>query len=269
MIKKLTIYVTLVLCVTSVFAQQKDVSNNQAAKLLIQKVVTKTGNYDLLKKLKDVEFDYTFYSPQYDKKDISKERYIFDGEVSWGSYETHDVYVMPGKKEKVIQFYDGKNSTVMTLGEESITDQKVLRSAAFLRKANFYWFAMMPKLLDNGITYEQLDDRTHNTIRYKIVKIGFNQGVGEVQDDFILYINPETFLIDRFLFTVKGSGLGILLMEAQYETVNGYTFMANRKVIAGANWEDSVKGHLLFEQMTDNVKFNNGFIKEMLQKNMK
>ncbi len=267
--KKLIVYTMLILSAAHLFAQHNGASNDQTAKELIQKVVAKTGNYDLLKQLKDVEFEYTFYNPKSDKKDVSTERYIFDGEASWGSYATHDVYVMPDKKEKVTQYYDGKDKAMMTLGGENITDPKVLRSVAFLRKANFYWFTMMPKLLDNGIIYEQLPDRNHNDITYKIVKMGFNKGIGEVQDDFILYINPKTFLIDRFLFTVKGSGLGTLLMEAQYETVNGYTFMANRKVIAGVNWEDSVKGNLLFEQKSNNVKFNNGFTKEMLQQNIK
>ncbi len=259
--KKITFYIIAMVCVHVGMAQQ----NSQTAKALIEKVVAKTGNYDLLKQLKDVEFEYTFYSPKSGKKDVSVERYIFDGEVSWGRYKTHDVYVMPNKTETVTQFYNGKNDTKMIVGKENITDPKVLNKTTFLRKANFYWFTMMPKLLDDGIIYKQLPDRKHNNIQYKIVKIGFNQGVGEVQDDFILYINPKTNLIDRFLFTVKGSGLGILRMETTYETVNGYTFMAHRKVISGANWEDSNTGALLFEQTTTNVKFTNGFTKDKLQ----
>lgn len=133
----------------------------------------------------------------------------------------------------------------------------------FSRKANYYWFTMMPKLLDTGLIYKQLPNRTYNKIDYKIVKIGFEKGVGEIQDDFILYINPTTFLVDRFLFTVKGSSLGVSLMEIEYETVNGYTFMAKRKVIP-ADWDGNIKGKILYEQTTANVKFNNGFKRELL-----
>ncbi|WP_160114672.1 DUF6503 family protein [Aquimarina sp. AU474] len=262
--KKITFYITIVLGINSVIAQQIDTKNSPVAKGLIHKVVAKTGNYDLLKKLKDVAFEYTFYSTKTNKKDVSTERYIFDGEVSWGNYKTHQYFVFPNTTETVTQFYDGSTQTNVTLGDKNITDLKVLKSANFLRKANFYWFTMMPKLLDQGIVYELLPNRTHNRINYKIVKIGFNKGVGEVQDEFILYINPKTFLIDRFLFTVKGFIPGVLLMEAEYKTVNGYTFMAKRKVISGAQWDGSITGDVLFEQTSTNVKFTNGFTKEIL-----
>ncbi len=264
LMRKTTIYIAMILCANVLFAQQKETKNSIAAKALIKKVVAKTGNYDLLKSLKDVAFEYTFYSTKTNKKDISVERYIFDGEVSWGQYKTHQYFVFPNTTETVTQFYDGSGQTTVKLGNKNVTDLKVLKSTTFLRKANFYWFTMMPKLLDEGITYELLPNRTHNTIKYNVVKIGFNQGVGEVQDDFILYINPKTFLVDRFLFTVKGFIPGVLLMEAEYDTVNGYTFMAKRKVISGAQWDGSITGDVLFEQTSTNVRFTNGFTKDTL-----
>lgn len=255
--------------ITSITIAQKSVkSNSNSAKEIIKKVVTKTGSYELLKQLKDVQFDYTFHSPKNNKNDISVERYIFKNEVSWGNYQRHEVFVFPTEKESVIQFYDGNTTAKLMLGKTAINNPKTLQSVIFLRKANFYWFTMIPKLLDEGIVYEQLENRIHKGINYKIVKIGFEKGVGEVQDDFILYINPKTFLIDQFIFTVKGSGLGISMMEVEYETVQGYTFMAKRKVISGAEWDGSVLGDVLFTQTTENVRFNNGFTKKYLVENM-
>ncbi len=258
-------YIITCILVNITFAQKKEVSSSNSAKALIEKMVSITGNYELLKKLKDVEFDYTFYSPATKKSDISVERYIFDGEVSWGQYKTHNVFVLPKEEGTVTQYYESTGNSWITVGNTKITDTRTLRSSDFLRKANYYWFTMMPKLLDKGIVYTQLPDRVHNKVKYKIVKIGFEKGVGDVQDDFILYINPTTFLVDRFLFTVKGSALGISLMEIEYETANGYTFMAKRKVIP-ADWDGKIKGKVLYEQTTTNVKFNNGFRKELLAK---
>ena len=218
---KLKIYITGIACLLAniTFAQKKEISSSDSAKALIEKMVTKTGSYELLKKLKDVEFTYDFYSPRTKKSDISIERYIFNREVSWGQYKTHNVFVLPKEKGIVTQYYESTGNSWIALENAKMTDKRALLSSDFLRKANYYWFTMMPKLLDKGIVYTQLPDRVHNRINYNIVKIGFEQGVGDVQDDFILYINPTTFLVDRFLFTVKGSALGISLMEIEYETV--------------------------------------------------
>ncbi|PKV51417.1 hypothetical protein ATE84_3502 [Aquimarina sp. MAR_2010_214] len=264
---KLKIRMICIACilVNMTFAQNVKLSNSDSAKALIEKMVSKTGNYELLKKLKDVEFTYDFYNPETKKSDISIERYIFSGEVSWGQYKAHKLLVLPKEEGIVTQYYESDGDSWLSLNNNRLTDQRIVSSSIFLRKANYYWFTMMPKLLDAGVIYKKLQNRTYNKIDYNIVKIGFEKGVGEVQDDFILYINPTTFLVDRFLFTVKGSGLGILMMEIKYETVNGYTFMAKRKVIP-ADWDGNLKDKVLYEQITKNVKFNNGFKKELLAK---
>jgi len=238
--------------------------NTNNGKELIKEMVNKVGDYDYLKSLKDVEFTYTFFSPASRKKDVSIERYIFNDEISWAKYNEHDVFVYPKTEGEVIQWYDGKQTSFAAINNVPETDEKQLSSVRFLRKANYYWFTMMPKLLDEGLTYEVLEDRRNDGLTYKMVKIGFNNGVGDVQDEFVLYVNPKTKLIDQFLFTVKGSRLpSVMLMKIEYATVNGYTFMAKRQVIS-ADWDGNEKGDLLFEQTTADVKFNNGFTKALL-----
>ena len=49
------------------------------ARQLILKVVEKAGAMNKLKELKDVEYRYTFINEATQQKDISIERYIFDG----------------------------------------------------------------------------------------------------------------------------------------------------------------------------------------------
>lgn len=51
-----------------------------------------------------------------------------------------------------------------------MTDAALLRRADFLRKTNFYWFAMMHKLLDPGMTYERLSDRVADGVPLPVTR---------------------------------------------------------------------------------------------------
>lgn len=257
------IYLLLVLFISFSCKQKeatKKITYNNPAKKLIAKMVNKVGNYEQLKKLKNVEFNYTFYQPSNNKKDISVERYVFDGEISWGKYTTHQVFVFPKEKKIVTQSYnEKKHKTWVKLGNKIIKDTATLENAKFLRKANFYWFTMMQKLLDDGLTYKLLPDRKIENVSYKIVKVGFKSNIGEFQDDFVLYINPTTYLVDQFLFTVKGSKVPQpLLMKPSYSIVNGISVMTKRDVYM-ADWNGNIKGDILFQQFSENIKFNNNF----------
>lgn len=256
-------FILIVSLISLTLYAQKD--NSALGKALIEKMVEKVGNYDYLKQLNDVKFKYSFYSPKADAYDISTEYYIFKDETSYAKYKTHNIFVLPKQKGVVKQYFNGKDTTKITLNDKEIGDKAIIAQARFLRKANYYWFAMMPKLLDDGLIYEQLSDRTVNNIVYQIVKVGFKNSIGDVQDNFVLYINPKTHLVDQFLFTVKATKLPeVLLMKAKYNTVEGYTFMAKRDVYV-ADWDGNTKA-LLYTQITTDVVFNNGFKKETFLK---
>ncbi|WP_025741968.1 DUF6503 family protein [Aquimarina pacifica] len=225
-----------------------------AAKRIISKMVNKVGTMQKLRDLKNVEYTYTFRMPEKGIEDISKERYIFDGELSWAQYNTHQIYVFPSQKGTVIQGFDGHTSWT-TLGGISITDPEAVNRSEFLRKTNFYWFTMMSKLLDTGLKYELLEDRILNGITYKIVKITFEENIGDVQDDYVLYVNPQTHLVDQFLFTVREGGfMDPLLMNIEYDIVNGIYIMAKRSVTR-ADWNGNKKGEAFIEQVSENILF--------------
>ncbi|MEE9362547.1 MAG: DUF6503 family protein [Cellulophaga sp.] len=232
------------------------------AKALIMKMAQKVGTMQKLRALKDVEYTYTFFNPSVGLKDVSTERYIFDGELSWAKYNHHEAYVYAKEKGTVIQSQNGMDIWVSLEGELK-TEAKDIGTTKFLREANFYWFTMMPKLLDKGLVYELMEDRVVAATTYKIVKVTFNAGIGTVQDDFILYINPKTNLVDQFLFTVKGSRFPVpMLMQVKYEIVAGIYLMTKRKVYK-ASWDGVIDGSPLLEQYSENIKFNNGFTAEM------
>jgi len=87
------------LMVSSAFTTSKTTKRGFDSKsLALIKALEKTnGGWKALSKLKDVEYLYTYNDLNKKAKDISIERYIFDGEHSWADYKTdHAVNVMPG-----------------------------------------------------------------------------------------------------------------------------------------------------------------------------
>ena len=56
---------------------------------LVYKMTQETGSYQDLLKLKDIVFNYTYRTPD-QKEDVSIESYIFNGELSHGSYLKHE-----------------------------------------------------------------------------------------------------------------------------------------------------------------------------------
>lgn len=228
------------------------------ARALIAKVVQEAGGRDALKAKKDVEYTYVYRNGASGKLDVSLERYVFDGEKSWARYYLHE-NTSPNADGPVVQGYDGR-TTWQTVGGTLTTDEQSLRRADFLRKTNFYWFAMTFKLLDPGLRYTYEGIRKVAGTSYELVKVTFDEGVGDVSDTYVLYINPRTWRIDRFLFTVLDFGkTEPFLMTVQYERVDGVLLPLERRY-AKASWS----GQLVEQpQWTDEIsvgaRFNNGF----------
>ncbi len=248
----------LVLCITSVGAQE--------AKALIDEVVAANGGKAALHKLKDVSFDYTFTAKDNTVSDVSEERYIFDGEVSYAAYTKRQVYALPQLPgETYTQFFNGKSS-VSKIDGKAITEQQPAFIGHILRKTNYYWFAMMFKLSDPGANHKMLPSRTVDGIAYKVVEMTFGTDIGESSKDrYLLYVNPKTNRIDQFLYNATGFGVTEpSLMKLKYEKVNGIYLSTYRKY-APADWDGNVLEGSWTEQFTKNIKFNNGYTLENIQ----
>lgn len=237
-------------------------AENTDPKKLIEQMTEVTGNYDDLKSLKDVEYTYTVKNVDTGKADISTERYIFDGELSWGNFLQRGDKTFPDLKGEIIQGYNGKE-TWMTLNGQPVSDEVALKYADFTRKTNFYWFAMMQKLLDPGTTYSYEGKEKLNGIEYDLVRISYEPGVGDVSDTYTLYINPETNLVDRFYFTVIDFGItDPILMEVEYKQFDNVKLPVIRKFNATV---PDIGTMNIVEVMTD-LKFNNGFDRSAFDK---
>ena len=195
---------------------------------LIHKLVQKVGDYQTLRNKKDVVYTYTYRVPD-GKTDVSTEKYIFDGELSYGEYKQHQ-RTLPHLEGTMEQGFNGQEFW-LKLNGETITDTTALKRVAFARPTNFYWFTMFQKLLDPGLNYEYLDKKTIGHKTYDIVSISFESKNNKPTDIYQLYINEESGLVDQFLFTVADFGVieTPFLMQLEYEQIEDLLIPTKRK----------------------------------------
>ncbi|MEP1488207.1 MAG: DUF6503 family protein [Algibacter sp.] len=256
-LQKLILAVTLLFFISGMNAQNGD----EKSISLINALVKVNGGYETLASKKDVQFDY-LYDNFEQGKDVSLERHIFGGEQSWASYTHHDRNVLPTQKGIAVQsLIDGKPA--LTLDGKIISDEKALGGTVFLRRVNFYWFTMMYKLQDAGTNYKYLGTEKVNDITYDKVSLKYDIDVTkkEENDEYILYFNPNTHLVDLFYFSLPAFGVKtpILKMTLKYEKIDGVYISTVRKSYGP---DKKGKYQLGGEYIFSNIKFNNGFKSE-------
>lgn len=222
---------------------------------LVYNMVQKVGDLSKLYDKKDVVYTYTYQTPD-GKTDVTTEKYIFDGELSYGVYKKHE-RTLPDLSGVIEQGYDGKEYWLKNDGK-SIEDEKLLKMVAFNRPTNFYWFAMMQKLMDDGVNYEYLNEKNIGDATYNVVKVTFDSLDNSPKDIYQLYINKSTGLVDQFLFTVMDfDKADPLLMQLEYETIDGLMIPTKRKYKA-SNWDAEVTNEPWINVNWTDIKFNNG-----------
>ncbi|MDF4203293.1 hypothetical protein PXD56_10025 [Maribacter sp. SA7] len=222
---------------------------------LVSKMLEKVGDYKMLRSKKDVVYTYTYQTPD-GKTDISNEKYIFDGELSYGKYEKHQ-RTLGNLEGSIEQGYDGKEFWLKNNGE-IILDSSALKRVAFNRPTNFYWFTMFQKLMDKGVSYEYLGEETLKNTPYEIVKVSFDFGNSKPTDIYQLYINKNTHLVDQFLFTVADFGAMETpnLMVLEYEDVDGMLIPTKRKY-KKSTWKAAVSDAPWITVNWSNISFDN------------
>ncbi|MEM1339673.1 MAG: hypothetical protein AAGF96_18075 [Bacteroidota bacterium] len=227
---------------------------------LVYNMVEKVGDYQKLRVKKDVIYTYTYKTPD-NKIDISTEKYIFDGELSYGRYKRHE-RTLPELEGIMEQGYDGTKYWIKVDGTE-ILDEAAIKRVKFTRPTNFYWFAMFQKLGDPGVNYEYLGHKKIRDTGFDIVKISFDSENGRPTDIYQLYINTETGLVDQFLFTVADFGVieTPLLMQIEYEQIDGFLIPTKRKY-KKSTWDANVSDAPWTQVNWTDIRFDNNLKKE-------
>ncbi|MGW9687070.1 DUF6503 family protein [Flagellimonas sp. 2504JD1-5] len=224
------------------------------------------GGWNNLWKKGDVEYTYNYQSSANGKADVSVERYIFGSEVSYGNYSQHQINFMQDNDDKVIQYFNGDETTVLVNGEEN-QNQELLAVSDFLRRTNYYWFTMHYKLNDKGTTAEYVGQETFNGITYDKILVSYDaQITGKEQNDaYLVFVNPETKLIDRFFFSLPFFGIDDTVIAAnyEYENIDGQLISTKRSYFMPSEEGYSEEPNLV-QTLTD-IKFENGFTAETIR----
>lgn len=247
---------------------KKVVYDTNDPKTMILAIGEACGGIDKLKSLHDVEYDYHYVAPD-GKKEISKERYIFDNETSWARYSVHELNVAPDLEGDIVQYYDGVAPKVYHMGQ-LLDDPTIVGTGQFLRQANYMWFNMMFKLNDPGVitTYQGQEEVEGST--YDLLHVTYDAAVTgkEENDIFILYINPETHMVESFKFSLPAFGVQEPVLHAQltYEEIDGIMVITKRMMTGPA--PDGSGMVPMVDQQLKNIRFNNGFTAEQLSKDI-
>lgn len=227
---------------------------------LVYKMVEKVGDYKTLRDKMDVVYTYTYTVPD-GKADISTEKYIFDGELSYALYKQHE-RTLPELEGIMEQGYDGEEYWIKQNGTVQ-NDSEMLKRVMFSRPTNFYWFTMFQKLLDPNLNYEYLGEKDN----HEIVKISFISDGNKPTDIYQIYINKSTSLVDYFLFTVADFGIieTPLLMQMEYEAVDGLLIPTKRQY-KKSTWDATVSQDPWIKVTWSDIKFNNGLTKADFEK---
>lgn len=231
---------------------------------VVSKMVEKVGDYNTLLSKKDVVYTYTYKTPD-GKSDISTEKYIFNGELSYGLYQQHE-RTLTELEGTIEQGYDGTEFWLKHEGN-MVNDTVPLKRVAFNRPTNFYWFTMFQKVLDPGLMYEYIGEKAIDAKEYDIVKITFTTSEEKPTDIYQLYINKETSLVDQFLFTVADFGVmeTPYLMELDYEEIDGM-WIPTKRQYKKSTWDAAVTEDPWIYVTWSNIKFNNNLSKEDFKK---
>ena len=258
---KFLFLVAILFQVITAFGQQPNPTK------LIQEMQTAVGGWDKLYALNDVEFEYDYHYPQQGIKDVSVERYIFEGEHSWAKYSTHQINAMPKAEGEVIQACVNNKATC-SLNGKPVDNPEVIGGTDFLRRANYFWFTMNFKLNDPGTIHEYMGEETVEGKNYHKVKVTYeSEKTGKPKNDgYLLYINKDTKLVDLFYFSLPAMGVDqiAIKMEVDYEEMNGVKLPVKRYIyMPGPDGKLGEEAALV--QTSSNIKFNNGFKPEDLK----
>lgn len=231
---------------------------------LVFEMTQKVGDYQTLQAKKDVVYTYTYETPDH-KTDVSTEKYLFDGELSYAAYSRHE-RTIPQLEGTIEQGFDGEEFWFRHEGKY-LTDSVYLKRSQFSRKTNFYWFAMFQKLLDPGLKYELLTEATVEGNTYEVVRVSFEAQDGKPTDIYQLYINQKTSLVDQFLFTVVDFNVveTPMLMRMKYEEVDGM-LIPTKRMYKKSTWDAEVTDEPWIHVTWSDIQFNNQLARSLFEK---
>jgi len=174
----------LLFLITGSLAAQSDARGQK----LLQDIGKAAGGWEKLWEQKDVSYTYDYHYAGTEKRDLSTERYLFDGEHSWAKYTQHDINVAPGMPGEVTQSVVNGKPYIKVAGK-MMDDVEMLGGTSFLRSANYFWFTMFFKMDNPGVIATSKGKESVDGKAYEIVHVTYDPAKTgkEVNDEYIFY----------------------------------------------------------------------------------
>lgn len=246
--------------------EQAPIVTNEGTQLL-NEMITTLGGLDKYRQLEDVTFTYIYRDTNRNAQDISIDKYMFDQERSWSKYSEHTKTVSKETPGIIIQGWNGEDAWMIEKGQ-FVTVPQALKMTKFARNTAYFWFNMMYKLVDPGAIHKRLPNRTYKGKEYQIVEVTYGANIGDAQDRMIIYMDPETKLVNNFLFvnSFMGETEPRMMEVSNYKDFNGLKFHTYMRY-EPADWEGNIlPGIQRAEKFFKDIRFNTGIDKSLFEK---
>lgn len=132
------------------------------------------------------------------------------------------------------------------------------RSPRFYHNLYFYFVAIPYVLADPGVVYEDLGEQLVGTEKYRVLKTGFQDDVGDAPDDqYWLYVDPETYVVDFITYSVTyfdaSKATSYNALKYDWSPNNG---LLVPKTCTGYKWEDGALGEQRYVRDFTNVNYS-------------
>jgi len=227
------------------------------SKILLENLEAVNGTYDSLLALNDVQFTYN--KVIYGNTRTSQEKLIFNGEHSLSSYNGEYK-----NQQGVVKRSSVKGKGLMSIDDEILPDEKSKKVAVYANSITFYWFTMMYKLTDPSTVSTYIGQEKVDSTVYDKVKLVFDYSQSEKKshDEYLLYFNPKTHLVDLFLYSetngdvIKNPKAKVFVTYKKYQGIHVPVIRKHFKRNEKGEW--GIYGVFTFLD----VVFDNGFIIE-------
>lgn len=134
-----------------------------------------------------------------------------------------------------------------------------------------YYFEQIPFVLaDPGLIYEPLPPEDLDQVPHDLVKVSYQNGVGDASDTYVLYLNQDTGMVDAIRYTVTYNRRNqsaenlpeTLFIYRDYVEVDGLKVATH---FQGYQYLDGKKGEFKNEAWASDISFRRPFDETQLQ----
>ncbi|MDA7916738.1 hypothetical protein N9B49_00800 [bacterium] len=225
---------------------------------LLDKLESRIGTHERLLEKRDIEVKYVYHSFK-NGLNITRERFIYDGEHSWAEYQTHflpEYDVTAGTLRQALVH----DQPYASIDGEMLNDAALADNILLHRRVNFYWMTMLYKLRDPGTHFEYIGTHEENGITYDKVHLTFDSEVIDKKrlDQYVLCFNRDTHMVDLYFWS-GGTERALDRLQkttVEHQIIEGVYIPVLRKVYGFAK-----DGSYELRTVTSytEVKFNQGF----------